>query len=347
MDIYIYIYNIYRRFENELHDRDKQVEENRKKYKALIEEYDFLEEIEELRTDRDHNSNPKEEHHGVLGDITKKEEAENKQKKHKRNKTGEIEEVSSEEEEERVVSSGDEGNNNNNNNNNINNINNTPATTPNIPNIPKEEEGNTHHTRSKRRRGFDVQYYTQVMGVETEYEEEELGELLNIRDSIMYEFTIMKDNLKLLRPNIEAIQMYKNKALEMKRKEGESELTRLQFDKAKEELERLKRERTDKFMEGFTTINMRLKEMYQMITLGGDAELELNDSLDPFNEGILFSVRPLKKSWSKGIYILYIYSIYIYIYVYIYIYIYTIYIYIYTIYIHYIYTIYIHYIYIF
>ena len=31
--------------------------------------------------------------------------------------------------------------------------------------------------------------------------------------------------------------------------------------------------------------------MYQMITLGGDAELELVDSLDPFSEGIVFSVR--------------------------------------------------------
>ena len=35
----------------------------------------------------------------------------------------------------------------------------------------------------------------------------------------------------------------------------------------------------------------------QMITLGGDAELELLDSLDPFSEGIVFSVRPPKKSW--------------------------------------------------
>ena len=34
-----------------------------------------------------------------------------------------------------------------------------------------------------------------------------------------------------------------------------------------------------------------------MITLGGDAELELVDSLDPFSEGIVFSVRPPKKSW--------------------------------------------------
>ena len=37
----------------------------------------------------------------------------------------------------------------------------------------------------------------------------------------------------------------------------------------------------------------------QMITLGGDAELELVDSLDPFSEGIVFSVRPPKKSWKN------------------------------------------------
>jgi len=35
----------------------------------------------------------------------------------------------------------------------------------------------------------------------------------------------------------------------------------------------------------------------QMITLGGNAELELVDSMDPFSEGIIFSVMPPKKSW--------------------------------------------------
>jgi hypothetical protein len=33
--------------------------------------------------------------------------------------------------------------------------------------------------------------------------------------------------------------------------------------------------------------------------VGGDAELELVDSLDPFSEGIVFSVRPPKKSWKN------------------------------------------------
>ena len=36
-----------------------------------------------------------------------------------------------------------------------------------------------------------------------------------------------------------------------------------------------------------------------MITLGRNAELELVDSMDPFAEGIIFSVMPPKKSWKN------------------------------------------------
>jgi len=60
----------------------------------------------------------------------------------------------------------------------------------------------------------------------------------------------------------------------------------------------LRKKRLDEFMSGFTEITMKLKEMYQMITLGGDAELELIDNFDPF-QGILFSVRPPKKKVGK------------------------------------------------
>jgi len=60
----------------------------------------------------------------------------------------------------------------------------------------------------------------------------------------------------------------------------------------------LRKKRLDEFMTGFSEITMKLKEMYQMITLGGDAELELIDNFDPF-QGILFSVRPPKKSWKN------------------------------------------------
>lgn len=50
----------------------------------------------------------------------------------------------------------------------------------------------------------------------------------------------------------------------------------------------VRKNRFSEFMHGFSAITSKLKEMYQMITLGGDAELELVDSLDPFSEGINF-----------------------------------------------------------
>ncbi|KAI9791797.1 MAG: hypothetical protein M1833_001321 [Piccolia ochrophora] len=70
-------------------------------------------------------------------------------------------------------------------------------------------------------------------------------------------------------------------------------------DTAKHRCDDLRRRRLEGFMEGFSIISLRLKEMYQMITMGGNAELELVDSLDPFSEGILFSVMPPKKSWKN------------------------------------------------
>lgn len=41
-------------------------------------------------------------------------------------------------------------------------------------------------------------------------------------------------------------------------------------------------------MDSFKKITIKLKEIYQLITLGGDAELELVDTLDPFSEGVNF-----------------------------------------------------------
>ena len=70
-------------------------------------------------------------------------------------------------------------------------------------------------------------------------------------------------------------------------------------DAAKKRCDELRRLRLEGFMTGFSLISLRLKEMYQMITMGGNAELELVDSLDPFSEGILFSVMPPKKSWKN------------------------------------------------
>ncbi|XP_074657787.1 structural maintenance of chromosomes protein 4-like isoform X2 [Tubulanus polymorphus] len=114
-----------------------------------------------------------------------------------------------------------------------------------------------------------------------------------------YAVTVLEEKLAQMKPNMSAIAEYRKKEeLYLKRVSELDHVTELR-DKQRKQHETLRKQRLDEFMTGFTVITTRLKEMYQMITLGGDAELELVDSLDPFSEGIVFSVRPLKKSWKN------------------------------------------------
>ncbi|KAF6725817.1 Structural maintenance of chromosomes protein 4 [Oryzias melastigma] len=102
-----------------------------------------------------------------------------------------------------------------------------------------------------------------------------------------------------LKPNLGAISEYKKKEeLYLQRVAQLDEIT-AERDTFKCSYEDLRKRRLNEFMTGFNIITNKLKENYQMLTLGGDAELELVDSLDPFSEGIMFSVRPPKKSWKK------------------------------------------------
>lgn len=102
-----------------------------------------------------------------------------------------------------------------------------------------------------------------------------------------------------MKPNLGAIVEYKKKEeLYLQRVAQLDEIT-TERDGFKRGYEELRKRRLNEFMTGFNIITNKLKENYQMLTLGGDAELELVDSLDPFSEGIMFSVRPPKKSWKK------------------------------------------------
>lgn len=52
--------------------------------------------------------------------------------------------------------------------------------------------------------------------------------------------------------------------------------------------EKVRNRRKEEFKIGYDIIRAKLKEMYQMITLGGDANFEMVDTFDPFSEGIQF-----------------------------------------------------------
>ncbi|KAK9194823.1 hypothetical protein WN944_005530 [Citrus x changshan-huyou] len=102
---------------------------------------------------------------------------------------------------------------------------------------------------------------------------------------------LLEAQLKELNPNLDSITEYRRKVAAYNERVEDLTTVTQQRDDVKKQL--------DEFMAGFNAISLKLKEMYQMITLGGDAELELVDSLDPFSEGVVFSVRPPKKSWKN------------------------------------------------
>jgi len=99
--------------------------------------------------------------------------------------------------------------------------------------------------------------------------------------------------------NMGAMAEYRTKNREYLRRVADLDAITKARDAARATWEERRKARLDAFMAGFSVISLKLKEMYQMITLGGDAELELVDTCDPFAEGILFQVRPPKKSWKN------------------------------------------------
>ncbi|KAJ2415555.1 Structural maintenance of chromosomes protein 4, partial [Coemansia sp. RSA 2531] len=105
--------------------------------------------------------------------------------------------------------------------------------------------------------------------------------------------------LQRTRPNLSVLAEYARRAAEHATRSAELDAVATRRDEAQTSLDCLRTRRLDEFMAGFSVISYNLKEMYQMITLGGSAELELVDSLDPFSEGIVFSVMPPKKSWKN------------------------------------------------
>lgn len=119
------------------------------------------------------------------------------------------------------------------------------------------------------------------------------------KDTIKAEIVVYEEKLQKGSANLTVLEEYRRRENEFLARAQDLEQTTQERDQAKEQHDRLRQERQDNFLAGFNTISAKLKEMYQTITLGGNAELELVDSMDPFSEGILFSVMPPKKSWKN------------------------------------------------
>ncbi|NWH99088.1 SMC4 protein, partial [Tichodroma muraria] len=113
-------------------------------------------------------------------------------------------------------------------------------------------------------------------------------EALQEPDVLSKRIALLEAQRHQLRPNLGAIADYRNKEELYLKHVGELDSITSERDKFREAFEELRKQRLNEFMAGFNVITNKLKENYQMLTLGGDAELELVDSLDPFSEGIMF-----------------------------------------------------------
>jgi structural maintenance of chromosome 4 len=118
-------------------------------------------------------------------------------------------------------------------------------------------------------------------------------------NQLQKEIENLEKELKKMKPNMAAIEEFKKKETVFLERAQELEEITKQRDCFKNQYEEIREQRLREFKDGFITIARKLKEMYRMITMGGDAELEYIDSLDPFSEGVTFAVRPNKKSWKK------------------------------------------------
>ncbi|XP_006453917.1 hypothetical protein AGABI2DRAFT_181926 [Agaricus bisporus var. bisporus H97] len=119
------------------------------------------------------------------------------------------------------------------------------------------------------------------------------------KQELLGDVELLDEKIKNAKPDLSVLKEYKRREAEFENRAKELEEITKKRDEQKEVYDRLRKKRLDEFMAGFNLISMKLKEMYQMITRGGNAELELVDSLDPFSEGIIFSVMPPKKSWKN------------------------------------------------
>uniref|UniRef100_A0A060T4P0 Structural maintenance of chromosomes protein n=1 Tax=Blastobotrys adeninivorans TaxID=409370 RepID=A0A060T4P0_BLAAD len=128
-----------------------------------------------------------------------------------------------------------------------------------------------------------------------EYSADELDSM--DKDVLKRDIGRLEESIKDARVDMQVLNDYRRRLNEYHGRRDILNEAVTRRDSTKKQLDDLKQKRLDEFMTGFNAISLKLKEMYQMITMGGNAELELVDSLDPFSEGIIFSVMPPKKSW--------------------------------------------------
>lgn len=127
--------------------------------------------------------------------------------------------------------------------------------------------------------------------------DEELADVK--QDELLAEIKRKEESLPKTRPNLGVIQEYQQRKQVFIEREKDLENATNTLKKYRELMEKMKQTRLVEFIKGFQVISQKVRECYQMLAEGGDAELELANRIDPFLDGVRFTVRPPKKSWKE------------------------------------------------
>ncbi|GJW52706.1 reverse transcriptase domain-containing protein [Tanacetum coccineum] len=169
-----------------------------------------------------------------------------------------------------------------------------PTISPTPSPLPKEVERETEATKDKvQTTSSKSTAHVQPPVVQVPILELDIAPKPNPKPSIPYPSRLDDQKLHEKANN----QIYREKLSKYNERVEELTLVTKECDETKKHYDGWRKKRLEEFIVGFNIISLKLKEVHQMITLGGDAELELVDSLDPFSEGVVFSVRPPKNSW--------------------------------------------------
>ena len=116
-----------------------------------------------------------------------------------------------------------------------------------------------------------------------QYTKDELQDMS--KDSLKAAIAHLEEKSQSASIDLSVLDEYRRRVEEHQARSSDLQTAVASRDAAKKRCDDLRKLRLEGFMEGFSLISLRLKEMYQMITMGGNADLELVDSLDPFSGG--------------------------------------------------------------
>ncbi|KRY52600.1 Structural maintenance of chromosomes protein 4 [Trichinella britovi] len=161
-----------------------------------------------------------------------------------------------------------------------------------------ENEGHLKCNNNERHGFSEIRYFpSDCFGQLVVPQEDEMDAV--DEDELESRFSMVGKIMKSIKPDLEALEEYKEKAEAYKvvyqQVTQADELHKQLFAK----LDDAKRLRLHEFMSALSVIREKLKDIYRTLTNGGDADLELIDTMNPFIDGVNYSVRPPKKTWKE------------------------------------------------